>query len=702
MLAPDRVILLGASRDPHSVGNSVLRNLEKGAACFTIYAVGRSRVEVAGGFWCAGLEDVPEGPGLGIIALPAKLVPRAVRQLAEKGISLAVVISAGLGSDTDLGRQMLKAAKEAGIRLIGPNCLGLILPHHQLNGSFAAGDPQPGNLALLSQSGAIATAVIDWAQAREIGFSGIVSAGDMAQVGMGELLELFAADERSHVIGVYLEGLNDAEHFLRAAKAATVKKPVIALKAGRSVAAGQAALSHTGALAGSWAVYRAALREAGIILVDTLDELFDAAAILLGPIRANGAQLGIVTNGGGAGILAVDALAGKSAQLAKISPATICELDAVLPAGWSRANPVDMIGDADADRYGAGLRAMLADEGCDAILVMNCPTALLAPAEAANAAAQVVEAARAENNLKPVIGCWLGPANFAAAAPVLNRAGIPVFLTPADGVRGFDTMLRADAALRASHYEPIDTVPAYKAARAKKIIAAARKDGRSLLTEIEGKDLLALFDIPVVPTRFARTPQQAADCCEGLEPPYVLKIVSPDIVHKSDFGGVTIGLLTPHDVRRAASVMAGQIGRAFPDARTTGFAVQPMIRRKASHELFAGLAQDATFGPVVLFGAGGTAIEVLDDKAIVLAPVSHAQALAAIEQTRIARLLRGYRHVPPANCDAIAAVLQALSILAQALPEIGEIDINPLLADAEGVIALDARIVLRPNKPPSL
>lgn len=693
-LHPGRVVLVGASNEAGSIGQALLINLSRGAGRFELHAVNPHPIEVPGGSWHSSLADLPEGSGLGVIAVPARFVPDAVGTLGKKGIRAAVVISAGLGGGTEHGAAMLQAARDADVRLLGPNCLGLMLPHAGINASFAAIDPRPGKFALLSQSGAIVTSVLEWAEAEEIGFSAVLSVGDMAQTGLGELVDLLSEDERTEAILIYVEGLKQGARFLDAARKASRKKPIIALKAGRSAAAGRAALSHTGALAGSGEVYQAALAEAGIVQVDNLSQFYGAAKILQHAPRARGNRLAILTNGGGAGILAVDALANTPAELAELKPETIDRLGECLPGAWSHANPVDIIGDAGPRRYRDSLSALLADESCDAVLVMNCPTGVLAPGDAAAAVAEAVAAARADGCAKPVIGCWLGPANLRAAEPSMREAGIPCFATPDEAVRAIGVLIRLPTADAPEAGGGRGSGTTGEVSQAREIIAGAMKEERRLLTEVEGKDLLRCFGIPVVPTRLVRTVGEVAQHCDELDAPFVVKIVSPDIVHKSDVGGVAVGLADAREATAAAQAMLDRIGRVLPDAHIEGFALQSMIERSGAKELFAGLATDPTFGPVILFGAGGTAIEVIDDKAIALPPVSPEDAQAMIARTRIFRLLKGYRNVPAADVNAVAKVLQALSAIAETLPEIGEIDINPLLVDEDGVVALDARVVL--------
>ncbi len=489
-----------------------------------------------------------------------------------------------------------------------------------------------------------------------------------------------------------------AAKFLSAARAAARLKPVIAIKAGRSPAAAAATLSHTGALAGSYEVYRAAFDRAGIVTVDTLTELFDAAEIISTCREPRGDRLGIVTNGGGAGILAVDALAGAGATLAPLAPVTLRALDEHLPAGWSRGNPVDVVGDAGPDRYRTAVRYVLEDEAVDALLVMNCPTGTAEAIDIATAIVDQVRLARAAGIDKPVLACWLGDANAQSVRDIMGEAHIATYTTPDDAVRGLGYLLAAQRARRALTGASAATrvvEPDLRAAE--RIITTVRADKRTVLSEIESKALLDAFNIPTVPTRFATTIEAVEEACGWLRPPFAVKIVSPDISHKSDVGGVALDLHDRKAAVAAARAMETRISSEHPEAHLDGFAVEEMIARPYAHELIVGIATDPTFGPLLMVGAGGTGVEVIADKAIDLAPIDDAQAHALIARTRIAKLLAGYRNQPAADIDGVAGVLGALSMMCVALPDILELDINPLRVDAEGVIALDARVRISPE-----
>lgn len=698
LLHPGSLALIGASSRPGTLGSVVLDNVLARGFAGSIHVVNPRRVEREGIAWVPAVKDLPFPPDLAVVMTPAEAVPAIIADLGAIGTRCAVVISAGITEANGLRQKMLDAAKPYLLRVVGPNCLGIIAPHVQLDATFARSPAKPGRMALISQSGALVTAILDWAQARGIGFSGVVSAGDMADVDLGDLIDLFALDATTDAILLYVEGVTDAAKFLSAARAAARLKPVIAIKAGRSPAAAAATLSHTGALAGSYDVYRAAFDRAGIVTVDTLTELFDAAEVITTCRAPRGDHLGIVTNGGGAGILAVDALGEARATLAPLSPATLRALGEHLPAGWSKGNPVDVIGDAGPDRYRTAVRRVLEDQAVDALLVMNCPTGKAEAIDIATAIADQVRLARAARIDKPVLACWLGDANARSVRDVMVAAHIPTYTTPDDAVRGLGYLLATQRARRALTDGPAatrDIEPDLSAAE--RIITTARAGKRTVLTEIESKALLDAFNIPTVATRFAAAVETVEEACGWLHPPFVVKIVSPDISHKSDVGGVALDLHDRKAAAAAACAMEMRISREHPEARIDGYAVEEMVARPHAHQLIVGIATDPTFGPLLMVGAGGTAVELIADKAIELAPIDDAQAHALIARTRIAKLLGGYRNEPAANTDAVAGVLGALSAMCVALPDILELDINPLLADAEGVIALDARVRISPE-----
>ena len=692
------IVLVGGSDRRGAVGTLVLDNLLAGGFDGAIYVVNPRPVAREGVRWFATVNALPQTPELAIIMTPASTVASIIDQLGSLGTRCAVILSASLSDIGGHRRAVLDAAMRHDLRLVGPNCLGIMAPHARINATFARTPARPGHLGLISQSGAIITAVLDWAQTRSVGFSAIVSAGDMADADLGDLIDLLAADPHTHAILLYIEGVTQAAEFMAAARAAALTKPIIAIKAGKSQLAAQATLSHTGAMIGSYDVYEAAFARAGIILVDSLTELFDAAEILCTcePIPDN--RLAILTNGGGAGILAVDAIAKTGGQLAALAPETLAALETDMPTDWSHGNPIDVLGDAGADRYSKALRFLLRDTGSDAVLVMNCPTARSEAGETARAICEEIAAAAQERIRKPVLACWLGDANADAVRRVFTAAGIPVFSTPDDAVRAFGYLAEAHRLRRHLTDAPAQTreVKVDRAA-ARAIIASAQAEKCTLLSEIKVKKLLEAYGIPLAATRFAASAQAVEEACCWLSAPYAVKIVSRDLPHKSDVGGVALNLPDARSAVAAAQAMEQRIRRDFPDAHIQGFAVEDMIKVDGGTELIVGITADPAFGPIIMAGAGGIATQILDDKAIDLVPIDYAQARALIARTRISAVLAGYRNVPAADVAGLADVLNAVSAMAVDLPDLLELDINPLVVSAAGVIALDARARITPE-----
>lgn len=689
---PQSIAVIGGSDKAGSLGTRVLENIIDGGFARTVFAVNPDKVELDGVWWVAAIADLPRAPDLAVVVTPAATIPAIIDQLGACGTRVVTVIST-VPHDTAARQAMLDAARPHDVRLIGPNCLGILLPHTGLNASFAPRNAAAGRLAFLSQSGALVTAMLDWAADRHVGFSGVVSLGDMADVDLGDLIDFYAGDPHTDAILLYVEQVTNPAKFMSAARAASRIKPVIAIKAGRTEGAGKAAFSHTGALTGSYDVYAAAFRRAGIILVDSLGELFDAAQILSHYRPPYGERLAIISNGGGAGVLAADALPGVGARLAALSAETVAALDPDLPAGWSRANPVDVVGDARAERFSAATRGVLADPAVDAALVIHCPTAVATGEEIARA----VIAARAETGgRKPVIACWMGPRNAEAARSLFDAAGVPLFDNLDDAVRAFGYLAKASAARAALMRAPAhQLVPASDRARARAVIVGARNAGRQQLSATEAKAVIAAYGIPVVKGMLARDCNAVARVCADLEPPYAVKVVSPQLPHKSDVGGVALDVATAEDAERVASAMLTRLAHDHPDASITGFEIETMVESSSGRELLIGVARDPTFGPVIAFGAGGKAVQVVRDVAFGLPPLDTMLAAEMIEGTRVASLLGAYRDVPAVDIDAVVRALNAVSALAIDMPEIAELDINPLLVDEHGAVALDARISLQ-------
>ncbi|HEV2110208.1 MAG TPA: bifunctional acetate--CoA ligase family protein/GNAT family N-acetyltransferase [Gammaproteobacteria bacterium] len=693
LLHPGSVALIGASADPAKVGHALARNLT-GQFHGPVYFVNPKYQAIDGQPCWSDVASLPAVPDLAVICTPAKTVPGLVRELGARGVRAVIVVSAGFGESgaggQALQQALLEAAKPTNLRIVGPNCIGVLNPSLGLNASFSHAPALPGHTAFVTQSGALLAAVLDWARPRGIGFSHMISLGDMADVDFADLMDYLAGDGNTRAILLYIEGIRQARRFMSAARAAARIKPVIVVKSGRHAEAARAAATHTGALAGADAVYDAAFRRAGMLRVPDLAALFDAVDVLTLNTPPVGDRLAILTNGGGMGVLATDALMEGGGELAKLSDATFKALDQVLPPTWSHGNPVDVIGDADGARYRAALQPLLADPGVDAVLALYCPTGVSDPGEIA---ASVAEMAGRRGRV-PILANWVGGEAVAAARHTLSGNHVPSFDTPEEAVRAFmylaDYRRNQDLLMQTPPSLPQEFTPDTTAARA--LVGQALAEGREWLTEIESKALLEAYTIPTVPTRFAADADAAAAVARGFAGPYALKIVSPQITHKSDVGGVALGLPDADAVRAAAHAMTERVHRRRPDAVLSGFSVQAMVERREAQELIAGIVTDLQFGPVILFGQGGTAVELIADKALGLPPLNMRLARSLMRETRIHRLLQGYRDRKPADLDAVALTLVKLAQLAAELPEVIELDINPLLADADGVLALDARV----------
>jgi acetyltransferase len=694
---PKSVALIGASRTPTSVGGVVARSLVDGGFAGEIMFVNPHAGELLGRTVHNSIAALPSAPELAIIATPPAPIPDLIGELAERGTKAAIVLTAGFAEQGEAGRaaqqRMLERARPHVMRIVGPNCIGVLSPANKLNASFAHCMPAAGRTAFITQSGAMLTAVIDWAATRAIGFSHLVSMGGMSDVDFGDLLDFLAADSGTSAVLLYVESITDARKFMSAARRCARVKPVIVVKSGRHQEGARAARSHTGALAGSDAVYDAAFRRAGLLRVLKIDDLFDALEALSSGQRVGGDRLAILTNGGGAGVLATDHLIDEGGKLAALSPTTMDALDRTLPVSWSRGNPVDIIGDAGPERYRAALEALLADDNADSVLVLNCPVAVANPTAAAEAVAAVAIAARDGGNMKPVFTAWLGDAAASEGRKHLDAAGLPVYATPERAVTAMMHLVRRNQAQELLMQIPPSTATAERDTKpARAAVDAALAQGRAWLTAVEANTVLQAYGIPTVELRVAHTPEEAHRTAVALGFPIALKVLSADIVHKSDIGAVTLNLKDGPSVARAAATMLLRIAEAEPDAHVDGFIVQPMATRPGAHELILGLSEDSLFGPVILFGQGGTSVEVVNDRALGLPPLNAVLARDLIDRTRVARLLKGYRNRPPSNVDAIVKAILALQDIAIDLPEVKELDINPLWADDQGVLALDARI----------
>ncbi len=697
MFDPASVAVFGASDRAASVGATVWHNLRHGGYGGRLYAVNPRQPLLDGVAAFADVAALPEAPELAVICTPPATVPGLIAELGARGTHAAVVLTAGL--DAVQKQAMLAAARPHLLRVLGPNCLGLLNPHIGLNASFAHVGATPGSLAFVSQSGALVTGLLDWAAGRGIGFSRFVSLGEHADVDFADLLDHLASDAKTRAILLYVESVENARKFMSAARAAARNKPVLVVKAGRSSLGQRAAASHTGALAASDLVFDAAIRRAGMLRVDTLDDLFIAAQTLAhyrglprGTEAARLERLTLLTNGGGAGVLAADAAAAEGVALADLGAPTLQALDAVLPPNWSHGNPVDIIGDAPVNRYLAAVQALQADPDAGTLLFMHAPTAIVPSAEIAGALLPLLQGSK----MQPM-ACWLGDAAVREARGLFQAGGVPTYDTPEQAVRAFSMLLtyrrNQEELMQTPPAEPPRAWTAADRAAMRAPIDAALAAGRSLLSEPEAKAVLAACGIAVAGTReVAADIDAAAQAAAAIGYPVALKILSPQISHKSDVGGVALNLEDDAELRGAATAMLKRIRTLRPDAALQGFSVQAMVRRPRALELIVGAALDPLFGPVLLFGAGGTSVEVVADRAVALPPLNAPLAHALVQRTRIARLLAGWRDVPPADIDAVVHVLTTVSQLLADEPRIVEIDINPLLADASGAIALDARI----------
>jgi len=700
LFRPASVAVIGASDRPQSLGATVMRNLLAGGYAGALFPVNPKHVSIAGMHAVPDVGSLDQAPDLAVICTPPQTIPGIIRQLGAKGGKAAVVLTAGLSASTDadgrtLTQAMLDAAKPHLLRILGPNCVGLLVPTIGLNASFAHTGARPGKIAFVSQSGALTTALLDWTNSRGIGFSHFISLGDSADVDFGDVLDYLAGDSATTAILLYVEAITNARKFMSAARAAARNKPVIAVKSGRVAESAKAAASHTGALAGSDDVYDAAFRRAGMLRVESTFNLFVAAETLALARPLRGDRLTIMTNGGGPAVMATDALIRGGGRLAQLADETLQRLDRYLPATWSRGNPVDIVGDAPAERYVRTLQDLLADPQSDAVLLIHAPTAIVPSDAIASACVPVAQAAQ-----RNVLSCWLGAAAVEKARHTFIEAGLPTYDTPEDAVYAFLKMAEFRRNQQSLMQIPPSAPTDFSAdvGTARTIVGKALEEGREILTEVEAKDVLRTYGIPVVATRIAASPENAVQVASEMGFPVALKILSPDVTHKSDIGGVALNLESGQAVREATQAMEARLRRLRPEAHLTGFTVQPMAQRPGAQELIIGAATDATFGPVILFGHGGTAVEVIADRAVALPPLNVALAREVVSRTRISRLLTGYRDRPAADQDAICGVLIRTAQLISDIPEIVELDINPLLADARGVIALDARMRIAPAR----
>jgi acetyltransferase len=700
LFAPRSVAVFGASDSADSVGQVVFRNMLESGFKGLLYPINSKHPEVQGKPAFATIADIVDPIELVVIATPPQTVPGIIESCGIRGVKAAVIITAGFGEAGDEGvaleRDLLETARRYGIRLIGPNCLGIMRPSIGLNATFNKGGANVGNIAFVSQSGALCTAILDWAQSNDVGFSSVVSMGSSTDVDFGEILDYLVSDPDTHSILMYIEGIRNARGFMSALRAAARIKPVILVKVGRNAAGSRAALSHTASLVGADDVFDAAVSRAGVVRVQTITQLFTAAKALSCGFRPVGNRLAIVTNGGGPGVMAADRASDLGLTMATLSDTTIEYLNQHLPPNWPHGNPVDIIGDAQADRYHHAVKACLEDDSVDGVLAILTPQAMTKPLESAQALI-----ALANTHSKPLLTCWMGETQVAESREAFARAHKPHFRTPEPAVEVFSHLsayYRNQKLLMQmpgpfSHHDEPDVESA------RLIIEGAMQEHRKVLSEMESKAVLSAFHIPVARTMVAHSPNEALLIAQQLGFPVAMKVNSPDITHKSDAGGVLLNLNNAHEVRAAYQHIVDNVRHNRPNARMDGISIEPMIVKPNGRELMIGVTSDPVFGPVITFGAGGTAVEIMGDRAVALPPLNNFLARELIQGTHIARMLGPFRNMVPANMDALEDVLLRVSEMACELPLLHEMDINPLILDENGALAADARVVVGYRQP---
>jgi len=694
LFAPRSIAMFGASERADSVGQVVFRNLLQAGFKGELHAVNPRHSKVQGQPCHHDLASIGRPVYLAVVATPARTVPAIVDACGEYGVKAMIILSAGFREVGTTGRQLedrvMEAARNYGIRILGPNCLGLIRPDWGLNATFGNNNARPGNLALVSQSGALCTAILDWADQRRIGFSAVISTGIAADLDFGDILDYLVTDTRTDSILLYIEGLQDARRFMTGLRAAARVKPVITIKVGRHGEGARASMSHTGALVGGDDAFSAAMARSGVVRVQTISQLFAAANTLSSRYRGCGNRLAIVTNGGGPGVFAADHVADLGLQMAVLGEDTLQGLNTLLPATWSHGNPVDVIGDATPERYAGAVELCLTDPNVDGVVVILTPQAMTRPQAVAEALITL-----ADRHDKPLFTVWMGGDQVESARDAFREARIPTFTTPEAAVDAVHYLAAYQANQKLLLQVPPKSLdrqgePDIDAARL--IIEGALAEQRKVLSEPESIALLDAFMIPAVRNGIARTPEEALVLATSIGFPVAMKIYSQDISHKSDAGGVLLNITTAQAVRGAYRDLLEQVQRNRPEARIEGVTVEKMYRSRNGRELMVGVISDPVFGPVISFGSGGTAVEIMQDSAVSLPPLNMRLAHDLIDRTKAARMLGEFRHMPPARVDALVDVLLRVSTMACELPWLKEMDINPLIVDEHGIVAVDARI----------
>jgi len=695
---PRSIAVIGASSKKGSVGYILLRNLIGAEYDGVVFPVNPTASSVQGIQTYASIGQVPRKVDLAVVAVPAPSVPEVIHQCGEAGVAGAVIVSSGFKEIGPTGKrledQVLGIAHSYGLRIVGPNCLGYIRPALNLNVTFAHVMPQAGRVAFFSQSGALGTAILDWAAANHIGFSAFVSVGSMSDVDFGDLIDYFGADSHTSSIILYVESITDARKFMSAARHFAKTKPIIVVKSGRTARSAQAAASHTGAIAGDDTLYSAAFTRAGVVRVNQIEDLFDCSEILSRQVRPRGPRLAIVTNAGGPGVMAADRLLDLGGELAKLSSQTDATLQKALPSFAARGNPVDVGGDADAERYGNAAEVLIEDSGIDGLLAILTPQAMSYPTETAKA---LIEVAR-QHPSKPLLTSFMGEIKVADGVRALREAHVPAFDTPEDAVAAFMNMYQYTRSLANLYETPADILPNFSPDRdaVKRTFVEVAHSGRGVLSEYEAKQVLAAYDIPVVPTVVATSAAECASAAEKIGFPVAIKILSHDITHKSDVGGIALNVRSAPEAANQYTKIIDRVRQAKPNASITGVTVQAMAR--GGYEVIIGSKKDDTFGPALMFGMGGTGVELYRDVAVDFPPLNQALSRSMIESTKVSRLLKGYRGAAPVDMIALEQALVKMSYLLVDFPEILEMDINPLQVRTDGLCALDARIVIDPKE----
>ena len=703
LFAPKSVAVFGASDRIDSVGQIVFKNMLDSGFKGQLYPINSKNPTVQGQKAYATIGAIGDPVELVVIATPPKTLPGIIEECGIHGVKAAVIITAGFGEvgheGAALEHQLLENARHYNIRLIGPNCLGIMRPSIGLNATFNKGSANVGNIALISQSGALCTAILDWATLNDVGFSSVVSMGSSTDVDFGEILDYLVSDPQTRSILMYIEGIRNSRSFMSALRAAARIKPVILVKVGRHPAGSKAAMSHTASLVGADDVFDAAIRRVGVVRVQNVTELFTAARSLACGFRPTGNRLAIVTNGGGPAVMAADRASDLGLVMATLSDATVEYLNKYLPPNWPHCNPVDIIGDAQADRYQHAVTACLNDENVDGVLAILTPQAMTKPLESAQV---LIDIGNKNTNNKPLLTCWMGETQVAESRKAFTKAHRPHFRTPEVAVEVFShlydyyrnqkMLMQMPGPLAPHHIEP-------DVAGARLIIEGAMQDHRKILTEMESKALLSSFHIPVAHTMIAHSPSEALLIAQQLGFPVAMKINSHDISHKSDAGGVLLNLNSSHAVLSAYQHIIDTVHLNMPNAKIDGISIQPMIVKPNGRELMVGVTNDPVFGPVITFGAGGTSVEIMGDRAVALPPLNHFLVKELIQGTHIAKMLGKFRNFPPANVEALEDILLRVSEMVCELPLLQEMDINPLILDEDGVLAVDARVIVEFRQP---